>query len=161
MGIEGLGLALAIGGAALASFMGGCGSAIGLGIVGRSATGVLSEDPDKFGNIFLLVVLPSTQGFYGFIITIIVIIKLGLFAEVPFLPTAMQGLQILLASLPCAIAGFTSAIHQGKVCAAGVEMSAKQPGAVMKSVIYAVMVETYAVLGFVISFLIIFIGIKF
>ena len=158
--MEQLGLALAIAGAAIASFMGGCGSAIGLGIVGRSATGVLSEDPEKFGKIFLLTVLPSTQGFYGFIIAIIVILKLGLLGGTPLIPTTMQGLQILFASLPSAIAGFISGIHQGKVCAGGVEMAAKQPDAAMRAVIYGVMVETYAVLGLVISFLIIFIGIK-
>lgn len=160
MGVEQLGLMFAIAGAAIASFMGGCGSAIGLGIVGRSATGVLTEDPDKFGKIFLLAVLPSTQGFYGFIIAIIIVLKLGLLGGTPLLPTTVQGLQILLASLPCAIAGFTSGIHQGKVCASGVEMAAKQPDAAMRAVIYGVMVETYAVLGLVISFLIIFIGIK-
>lgn len=160
MGLEQLGLMCAIGGAAVASFMGGIGSAIGLAIVGRSANGVLSEDPDKFGKIFLLAVLPSTQGFYGFIIAIIVILKLGLLGATPVIPTTIQGLQVFLAALPCAIACFTSGIHQGKVCASGIEMAAKQPEAAMRAVIYGVMVETYAVLGLVISFLIIFIGIK-
>lgn len=160
MGLEQLGLMFAIAGGAIASFMGGVGSAIGLGIVGRSASGVLSEDPNKFGKIFLLAVLPSTQGFYGFIIAIIVILKLNLLGGTPLIPTTIQGLQILFAALPCAIACFTSGIHQGKVCAAGVEMAAKQPDAAMRAVIFGVMVETYAVLGLVISFLIIFIGIK-
>lgn len=155
-----VGLMYAIVGAALAAFLAGTGSAIGLGIVGRSACGVLSEDPEKFGKLFLLAVLPSTQGFYGFIIAIIIILKLGLFGGTPTLPTAIQGLQILFASLPVAVTGLTSGIHQGKVCAAGVEMAAKQPESAMKPVIYGVMVETYAVLGLVVSFLIIFMGIK-
>ncbi|MEJ2568545.1 MAG: V-type ATP synthase subunit K, partial [candidate division WOR-3 bacterium] len=39
--------------------------------------------------------------------------------------------------------------------ASGVELAAKQPEATMRVVIFAVMVETYAILGFVTSFLMI------
>ena len=59
-------LGIAYLGAALAAFMAGIGSAIGIGIAGRSATGVLSEKPERYGQLFLQVVLPGTQGFYGF-----------------------------------------------------------------------------------------------
>ncbi|MCK4352373.1 V-type ATP synthase subunit K [candidate division WOR-3 bacterium] len=156
----GIGLMYAIAGAAVACFLAGTGSAIGLGITGRSAAGVLAEDPEKFGRIFLLAVLPSTQGFYGFVVSLFIILKLGLLGGARHLPTAVQGLQILLAVLPVAIVGLTSGIQQGKVCAAGVEMAAKQPEASMKPVIYGVMVETYAVLGFLVSFLIIMLGIE-
>ena len=55
-------------GAAMAAFMAGIGSAVGIGIAGRSATGVLSEKPERYGQLFLQVVLPGTQGFYGFVI---------------------------------------------------------------------------------------------
>jgi V/A-type H+-transporting ATPase subunit K len=133
---------------------------MGLQIVGSTAAGVLSEDPDKFGKIFLLAVLPSTQGFYGFIIAIIVILKLGLFGGTAVTPTAVQGGQILFSALPVGMVGLISAIHQGRVCAAGIEMAAKQPESAMRPVIYGVMVETYAVLGLVISFLLIMFGIK-
>ncbi len=154
------GLIFAIGGAAIATFLAGTGSAIGLGIAGRSCSGVLTEDPGKFGTLFLLAVLPSTQGFYGFVVTILILVKLGLLGGKPITPTFSQGLQIFCAALPVAVVGLTSGIHQGKVCAAGAQMAAKQPGDVMKPVIYAVMVETYAVLAFVVSLLIILIGIK-
>ncbi|MHC4719303.1 MAG: V-type ATP synthase subunit K, partial [Planctomycetota bacterium] len=52
------GFALALGGAAIATFLAGTGSAIGVGIAGRSATGVLSEKPERYGQLLLLVVLP-------------------------------------------------------------------------------------------------------
>ncbi|HEA47159.1 MAG TPA: hypothetical protein ENH97_01970, partial [bacterium] len=52
-----------------------------------------------------------------------------------------------------AFCGLLSAIHQGRVCAAGVAMTAKQPADFMKSVVMAVIVETYAVLGLLASFL--------
>ncbi len=44
-----------------------------------------------------------------------------------------------------------SGIHQGKVCAAGVYMVAKQPKEMMKPVILGALVETYAVLGLLIT----------
>ena len=57
------GLGIAIAGVALAAFMAGIGSAMGIGIAGRSAAGVLSEKPERYGQLFLQVVLPGTQGF--------------------------------------------------------------------------------------------------
>lgn len=45
-----LGTALAFGGAATATALAGVGSAIGVGIAGQAASGVVSEDPDKFGT---------------------------------------------------------------------------------------------------------------
>jgi V/A-type H+-transporting ATPase subunit K len=156
----GVGLMYSIAGAAVACFLSGVGSAMGVGIAARSAAGVLSEDPEKFGRLFLLVVLPATQGFYGFVIAFFVVIKLGMLGGTPLEPTAIQGAQIFFACLPVAVAGLLSAIHQGKVCGAGVEMTAKRPEAAMRPVIYGVMVETYAVLGFLISFLIIMLGIN-
>jgi len=152
------GLIIAIAGAGLAAFLAGIGSAVGIGLAGRSAAGVLAEDPDKFGRLFLLVALPGTQGFYGFIAALFVILKVGLLGT-PIAISVAQGWQIFFASLPVAFAGLLSGIHQGKVCAAGVEMGAKRPEATMKAVIYGAMVETYAVLGLLIT-LFLLIGIK-
>ena len=144
-----LGIALAVAGAALASFMAGIGSAIGIGIAGRSATGVLSEKPERYGQLFLQVVLPGTQGFYGFVIAFFAMGKINFEGE-----TLLHGLSILAACLPIALAGMFSAIHQGKTCAAGILMTAKRPEMAVKAgVLYAAMVEVYAVLGFLISLL--------
>ncbi|HOK23522.1 MAG TPA: V-type ATP synthase subunit K [Candidatus Hydrothermia bacterium] len=144
------GLWLAILGAGLATFLPGLGSAIGVGMTARAAAGVLSEDPDKFGRLFLLVALPGTQGFYGFIVALLVIIKVGLLGEVKPVDT-IQGLQIFLSTIPVTMLGLFSAIHQGKVCTAGVEMAAKKPESSMQPVIYGGLVETYAVLGLLAS----------
>jgi len=133
-------------GAGLAAIMAGVGSIIGIGYPGRAAAGVLSEDPSKFGSLFLLVVLPGTQGFYGFVAAFLII---GNIANVT---TSAQGLQLLVAALPIAFTGLLSGIHQGKVCAAGVNLVAKRPKEAMKGVIFAAMVETYAVLGLLITF---------
>jgi V/A-type H+-transporting ATPase subunit K len=141
------GLIYAFVGAALAVILSGIGSAIGVGLAGQAASGVMSEDPEKFGSLLLLVALPGTQGVYGFLSGFLVILKLGVTAGKVIVPPAHQGLQVLIACMPVAIAGLVSAIHQGKVCAAGIYMVAKQPGESTKALVLGALVETYAVLG--------------
>ncbi|MBC7334171.1 MAG: V-type ATP synthase subunit K [Actinobacteria bacterium] len=143
------GVSMAIMGAGLAAFLAGIGSVLGIGYAAKAASGVLSEDPTKFGSLFLLVVLPGTQGFYGFVAAFLII---GNIAKVVNFD---QGLQLFFAALPVALAGLISAIHQGKVCAAGINLEAKQSGQAMKGVIFAAMVETYAVLGLLVTFFLI------
>ena len=140
------GVLMAALGAGLAAIMAGIGSIIGIGYPGRAAAGVLSEDPSKFGSLFLLVVLPGTQGFYGFVAAFLII------GNIVNVTTSAQGLQLLVAALPIAFTGLFSGIHQGKVFAAGVNLVAKRPKEAMKGVIFAAMVETYAVLGLLITF---------
>ncbi len=148
------GIVIALLGAALAVFMAGSGSAIGIGLVGSSANGLLSEEPEKFGSIFLLVALPGTQGIYGFVVGFLVLIKIGLLAGNLAALTVSQGLQIFAACMPIAFAGLISAIYQGRVCAAGIAVAAKQPASIMKALVYGALVETYALLGLVASFFI-------
>src|SRR5210317_2130968 len=107
------GMAFAIGGAAAAAFLSGAGSSIGLGIAGRSATGVLSEKPERYGLMTILVVLPSTQGIYGFVIGLFVLLKLKMFGEGIEAIGLIKGCEIFAACLPVALAGMFSAIHQG------------------------------------------------
>ncbi len=156
------GMALALVGAGLAALMAGIGSAIGIGIAGKSATGVLSEKPERYGQMFIMVVLPGTQGFYGFLAAFLIMLKLNFFGpEGAITITTTLGWQILAASLPIAFAGLFSAIHQGKVCAGGILMTAKRPEMAFKAgVVYAVMVEVYAVLGLLVTMFILLKGIN-
>ena len=82
-----------------------------------------------------------------------VILKLGLTGGTLATVTVQQGWQMLISCLPVAFTGLVSGIHQGKVCASGVYMVAKQPKDLMKPVIMAALVETYAVLGLLITIL--------
>lgn len=148
-----LGMTLAVFGGALAVVLGGIGSAIGVGLAGSAAAGVMSEDPEKFGTLLLLVALPGTQGIYGFLSAFLVILKLGLTTGTLAKLSAYQGWQILIACLPVGMAGLVSGIHQGKVCAAGVYMVAKQPRDMTKPLVLGALVETYAVLGLLITIL--------
>ncbi|MGA1876438.1 MAG: V-type ATP synthase subunit K [bacterium] len=155
----GWGLVLAIAGAAAAVVLAGIGSSIGIGLAGQASDGLLSEDPEAFGNILILTALPGTQGIYGFVAAFFVIIRLGLLAGTVPQITLAQGTQIFLASLPVALGGLVSGIFQGKVSAAGVAVAAKQPNDSMKAVILSALVETYAVLGLLMTILLL-IGIK-
>ena len=129
-------------------------SAKGVGIAGEAAAGLIAEDPDKFGQTLILQALPGTQGIYGFLVGIMVMLNCGFLGGNAAL-TASQGMYVLAACLPCALTGLISGIHQGRVAAAGINVVAKRPNEVSKAMIYAAMVETYAILGLLISILLV------
>ena len=143
---------LAILGAAVAS-MAGIGSAMGVGIAGEAASGVIAEDPKKFGPTLMLQALPGTQGIYGLLIAFIIMNKIGLLAGNIAPLTTVQGLMFLAAALPAGLTGTISAIYQGKVAATGIMLIGKRPEEIAKAMVYAAMVETYAVLALLASFL--------
>jgi V/A-type H+-transporting ATPase subunit K len=148
-----LGTALAFGGAAVAAAFAGAGSAMGVGIAGEAGSGVVSEDPDKFGRVLVLQALPGTQGIYGLLIAFIILLNLGVIdGNIKDLTTA-QGWAFFFSGLPMGIGGFLSAIYQGKAAAAGIYLTAKRPEETGKGIIMTAMVETYAVLSLLISFI--------
>ncbi|MDI6819587.1 MAG: V-type ATP synthase subunit K [Candidatus Hodarchaeaceae archaeon] len=125
-------------------------SAIGVGMTGVAAAGVTSEDPTKFSKAFVLEILPGTQGFYGFIAGMLIIIGTGLLGGE--LKAGIAGLAVLAAAIPAIFQGFT-AYAQGLTATAGVSAIAKKPEVFGKCIMYTVMVETYAILGFLATFL--------
>ncbi|MDD7434186.1 MAG: V-type ATP synthase subunit K [Peptoniphilaceae bacterium] len=139
------GVICAVIGAAIAVTFAGMGSAKGVGYVGQATSALIIDEPEKFGKSLILQLLPGTQGLYGFIIAIIVMTKLSANMEL------VMGLRILFSCIPVGIVGYFSAIHQSRVSYAGVEILAKNEDQTMKGVIYAVMVETYAILAFITS----------
>jgi V/A-type H+-transporting ATPase subunit K len=150
------GLALAILGSALAVIFAGTGSVLGVSISGQAAAGVVSEDPEKFGKALVLEALPATQGIYGFLAAFLILQKIGMLGGGAVLISSAVGWQFVFAALPIAFTGLTSGWFQGKVSAAGMGIVAKQPKAAGKAIILSAMVETYAVLGLLISLLFIF-----
>jgi len=147
--------------AGLAALLPGIGSAIGIGIAGRTAAGVLSEKPERYGQMFIMVVLPGTQGFYGFLAAFFVMLNLGFFDKGGLKELSSGvGWEVLIACVPIIFAGLISAVLQGRVCAGGILMAAKKPEMAFKAgVVYAVMVEVYAVLGLLVTILILRFGI--
>ena len=146
---------LALLGAALAAALSGMGSAKGVGLVGEAASGLLSEDPSKFGKALILQALPGTQGIYGLITAFLIIFKMGILGGTPATLTVAQGAYFFMASLPIAIVGFYSAVKQGKVAASGIALIAKRPKEVGKAITSAALVETYAIFAVLVSLLLV------
>ena len=71
------------------------------------------------------------------------------------MPDVITGLQYWAACLPIAFAGYFSAKSQGRVCAVGVNLTAKRPEESSKAIVSASLIELYALLGFIVSFLIV------
>ena len=141
------GYAIALFGAGLAAFLACIGSAKGTGIAGEAAAGLAAEDPSKFGKALILQAIPGTQGLYGFVIWFLAFGKL-----IPGM-SVDQGMQVFSACLPIAVGGLLSGIAQGKVAAASVNILAKKPDDWSKGMIFCIIVEFYAILSLLASFL--------
>lgn len=148
------GLVMALMGAAIAASLGGVGSALGVAIAGKAAAGVLSEKPELYGKTLLLQALPGTQGIYGFLVAVLILVKIGLLGGSPTPLTAFQGFSFLAAGIPIGITGLASGIYQGKTSAASILMTAKDPSLSTRGMIMTALVETYAILGLLVSILI-------
>ena len=121
------GLALGLLGAGLAAVLSGIGSAKGTGIAGEAGTGLLCQDPSKFGKVMILQVIPGTQGLYGLVVWFFAIFRMGLL----------------------------SAIAQGRVAAASINLLAKKPDDWSKGMVLCITVEFYAILSLLASMLMI------
>lgn len=149
------GLALALLGAGLAAVLSGIGSAKGTGIAGEAGTGLLSQDPSKFGKVMILQVIPGTQGLYGLVVWFFALLQMGVFGGNvdPTSLTVVDGLRVACACLPMATGAAISAPAQGRVAATAVNLMAKRPDDWAKGIILCITVEFYAILSLLASFL--------
>ena len=129
------GLALGLLGAGLAAVLSGIGSAKGTGIAGEAGTGLLCQDPSKFGKVMILQVIPGTQGLYGLVVWFFAVFRMGL--------------------LDMALGGLFSAIAQGRVAAGSINLLAKKPDDWSKGMVLCITVEFYAILSLLASMLMI------
>ena len=147
------GLVLSIIGAAIAAGLAGIGSAVGVSIAGRSATGVLAEKPNLFGSVLVLQALPGTQGIYGFLMAVLILQKVGLLGGQAVPLDDWQGWAFLGAAIPIALVGLLSGIAQGKVAATSILMTGKRPEMATRGITVTALVETYAILALLVSIL--------
>ena len=147
------GTGLAFLGAALAVGLCCVGSAKGTGMVGEAATGVISEAPEQFAKCLILQVLPGTQGLYGMVAWFFVLMTMGVFGGGMLDLSVAQGLTIFVSCLPIALGGWLSAIFQGRVAAASINIVAKRPDEATKGIILCGIVEFYAILSLLASML--------
>lgn len=141
---------------AMASVMFGCiGSAMGIRIACTQAAGVLSEKPDLFGKLLVLMALPGTQGFYGFICTIFISLRIGLLTSIDQavkLPPQI-GVALFLVGIAVGMVELFSAILQGKTSAASINLVGKRPDEGGRAILFPALVETYAVVALLVGIL--------
>jgi len=140
--ISGFGVAYV--GVGMAILLAGIGSSIGVGIAGEAASGVVAEDPEKFGRVLLLQALPGTQGVYGFIAGFLALQQVS---GIGSLMTLAQGRAFLFACAPVAVSCLVSGVYQGRVSVSAMQIVAKKPEESGKALILPALVEFYAVLG--------------
>ena len=149
------GYAIAMLGAGLAALLPGIGSAKGTGMTGEAGAGLCSQDPSKFGKALILQVLPGTQGLYGLVIWFFAMLQMGALSGEASALTVAEGTRYFMACLPIAIGGLLSALAQGKVAVASINILAKKPDDWSKGMIFCITVEFYAILSLLASFLMI------
>lgn len=150
-----LGIAFAMAGTAIAAIGGGYGSSKGVRAAGEAAAGVISEKPELFGKVLLLQAMPGSQGIYGFLAGLLVLVQSGILSGTTTLPTEI-GLQFFAACLPVAVTCYISGASQGQVAAAGIQAIAKNPANAGNALILTAMVETFAILGLLVTILSLF-----
>ena len=150
-----MGMLLAVLGAVCAALVAGAGSSVGVGMAGEAAAGVITEDPNKFGKVLLLQLLPGTQGIYGLLIGFITLTQIGIMGGSSDI-SLVKGILYFVACLPMAFVGYKSAIRQARASVASISLVAKRPDQFGKAMIFPAMVETYAILALLISILSIF-----
>lgn len=147
------GTAIGFLGASLTVALACSGSAKGVGAVGRAGAGVLAVDPGKFSRVLILQILPGTQGLYGLVVWFLALMKLGFFDGQLVNLSLDQGFSFFASCMPMAVGGFIFGIAQGKLGASGLSLMAKRPAELSKSIILAIMVEFYAILALLATFL--------
>jgi len=147
------GTGIAMLGACLAVGLSCIGSAKGTGMAGEAAAALTAEAPERSGKALILQVLPGTQGLYGLVAWFLVAMKLGIMSGGILSISMEQGWQLFFACLPMAFGGLLSAIFQGKVAVAGINILAKQEDAMAKGILFCIMVELYAILSLLVTFL--------
>lgn len=148
-----LGIALSLLGAGISIVGGGIGTILGTLAVGTSGASLVAAKPKLFGLVLLSAALPSSQGIYGFLGSILILQETGYLTGNLANVSLEQGLALLFASLPVGILGLFSGMGQGKVLQSGLRIIANNPSNVGQAVILGVLMESMAVFGLLLTIL--------
>jgi len=144
---------LVFAGAAIAALFGFIGSTVGMGWSGRAGSAVTSEKPELFGKVLLMQALPGSQGIYGLVGAFLILNFAGLLGGEAGALTAAEGWQYFIVGFPIGFSGLLSGIYQGSVSASGIAMIAKDDTLTARAIVLSAMVETWAIFGILISFI--------
>jgi V/A-type H+-transporting ATPase subunit K len=131
----------------LAMSFGACGSAIGCYIAGLASHAAMARVEEGHGKFIAMASVPSSQSIYGFILMYLMYgrIQTG----------ELSAIAAIAVGLAAGTAFLASAVYQGKVSAAGIQASLKQPAVYGKCFIAIGILESFALFAFVFSLLII------
>lgn len=150
------GAGLAMIGAMMAMMLGGAGSARGIRIAAAQGAGALSEKPDLFGKLVVFMIMPGTQGIYGFVCFFMICYQSGIMSAEKFMKvTPIQGLGLLVVGVATGIVLWRSAIYQGEASAAATNLTAKRPESFGRAIMMPALVETYAAVALLSAILLI------
>ncbi|MCL2111381.1 MAG: V-type ATP synthase subunit K [Clostridiales bacterium] len=142
-----IGMVFGLIGAVIAFGCSGAGSAVAMSWAGQAAAGVVKEDSRKFGQTLVLQAMGSTNGIYGLLLAFLVIQRSMTVTD------ANTGLWLLFSCVPMGVVGLVAAMVQGKALVSGIMLIGKKSGELSKALIYAAMIETYAIFALLISFI--------
>lgn len=151
-GLSGVDWALFGGG--VAAILGGIGSSVGITAAASTVSGIVSEDGEKFGKLLPIAAMPGTQGIYGFIAAVLVLIFFNVLGGGEGMNlTGPEGFKVFLACQPVGWLCMISGIYQGLTGSAAAGIVARRSEDSGKALIFPALVETYAVLSLIVTIL--------
>ncbi len=126
--------------------LGCCGSAVGCYIAAMASHAAMAKVEEGHGKFIGMASAPASQSIYGFIVMLLMFQRIQEGTLSPIASIAIgTGVGLSLAA---------SAIYQGKVAAAGIQATLKQPGVYGKCFAAIGILESFALFAFVFSLLI-------
>ncbi len=127
--------------------LGCCGSAIGCYIAGMASHAAMARTEEGHGKFIAMASVPSSQSIYGFIMMLLMYRNIEAGTLSPIAAIAV-GLGVGLALV-------ASAVFMGKVIAASIQATLKQPSVYGKCFVSIGILESFALFAFVFALLII------
>ncbi len=124
-----------------------CGSAIGCYIAAMASHAAMARAEEGHGKFIAMASVPSSQSIYGFILMLLMYnkIKAG----------DLSPISAIAVGTGVGLALIASAVFQGKVAAAGIQASLKQPSVYGKCFAAIGILESFALFAFVFALLVI------
>lgn len=127
--------------------MGCCGSSIGCYIAGLASSAAMARTEEGHGKFIAMASVPSTQAIYGFILMILMFRKIQ--------AGTLSPISAIIVGTAVGFALMASAVFMGRVIAASIQATLKQPSVYGKCFVSIGILESFALFAFVFALLII------
>ena len=133
-------------GAVAAAALGAIGSGMGIGRTTAHAGGILSEKPELFGKMLIIMALPGTQGIYSLVLMFLMLQFFGFISGNPQASLG-KGLAMLVVGICIGLNEFKTALDQAHAAIGSLDLVSKKPEESGRAILLPALVETYAILG--------------